>query len=67
MHLSLLNTFCPHNIVVFPPNIFDKSTPVEPPRPASGGIHVVHSDSHIAKPRSSLYTQVSYLKNSSSL
>src|SRR6218665_2726962 len=28
MHLSLFTTFCPHNILVCPPNIFDKSTPV---------------------------------------
>src|SRR6218665_471747 len=28
MHLSLFTTFCPPNILVCPPNIFDKSTPV---------------------------------------
>src|SRR6218665_2854364 len=28
MHLSLFTTFCPPNILVFPPNIFDKSTSV---------------------------------------
>jgi len=28
MHLSLFTTFCPPNILVCPPNIFDKSTPM---------------------------------------
>ena len=28
MHLSLFATFCPSNILVCPPNIFNKSTPV---------------------------------------
>src|SRR6218665_2303281 len=44
MHLSFFTTFCPPNILVCSPNIFNKSTPVT--KTASVGLHYNLSAAH---------------------